>query len=79
MKTYRFTVVIEKEPEDPGYFAYCPALPGCFGAGLTIDETKEDMRKAIALHLESLRAHGDPLPGEDHESTITELALEIPA
>jgi predicted RNase H-like HicB family nuclease len=25
---YSFAIVIENEPEDPGYFAYSPTLPG---------------------------------------------------
>lgn len=79
MKSYTFTIVIEKEPDDPGYYAYCPALPGCFGTGMTIDETKEDMKKAIALHLESLLAHGDPVPEFRDEPTIAEVTLEVPA
>lgn len=57
MKFYSFEIVIEKEPEDDGYLAYCPALPGCFSNGLTIEETKKNIREAIQLHLESLPAH----------------------
>ena len=36
MRFFNFEIVIEKEPEDPGYYAYSPTLPGCFGNGLTI-------------------------------------------
>jgi predicted RNase H-like HicB family nuclease len=57
LKFYSFEIVIEKEPEDDGYLAYCPALPGCFSNGLTIEETKKNIREAIQLHLESLPAH----------------------
>ena len=39
VKFYDFEIVIEKEPEDAGYFAYSPSLPGCFSNGLTIEET----------------------------------------
>ncbi len=79
MKQYTFTIVIEKEPEDPGYFAHCPALPGCFGAGDTIDETLEDMRAAIALHVESLVEHGDNIPTDTGYPTIAEVTLDVPA
>ena len=60
-RTYTFPIIIEKEPEDPGYFAHSPILPGCFGAGLTVEETRQDMREAIALHLEMLVEHGEPV------------------
>ena len=79
MKTYTFTIVIEKEPDDPGYYAHCPALPGCFGAGLTVEEARENMKQAIAQHIESLRAHGEEIPGDVGDPTITEVTLEVPA
>jgi hypothetical protein len=36
MKFYSFQIIIEKEPEDEGYFAYTPTVPGCFSNGKTI-------------------------------------------
>jgi predicted RNase H-like HicB family nuclease len=62
MRYFSFEIVIEKEPEDEGYFAYSPTLPGCFSNDLTIEETKRNMREAIAQHLESLRVHGEIIP-----------------
>jgi len=38
MKFYSFQIVIEKEKDDPGYYAYSPALPGCFSNGKTVEE-----------------------------------------
>jgi predicted RNase H-like HicB family nuclease len=35
MRFYNFEIVIEKEPEDEGYSAYSPSLPGCFSNGRT--------------------------------------------
>ena len=52
MKYYSFAIVIEKEPEDPGYFAYSPTLPGCFSNGLTVEETRANLRSAITGHVE---------------------------
>jgi predicted RNase H-like HicB family nuclease len=40
MKYYSFEILIEKEPEDEGYYAYSPTLPGCFGNGKMIEEAK---------------------------------------
>jgi predicted RNase H-like HicB family nuclease len=79
MKTYTFTVVIEKEPEGPGYYAHCPALPGCFGAGLTVEETIEDMRAAMALYIETLVEDERPIPRDAVPPIIAEVALDIPA
>ena len=45
MRFYTFQIVVEKEPEDAGYYAYSPTLPGCFSNGKSshmdiIDERK---------------------------------------
>ena len=43
MRFYSFQIVIEKEPEDEGYFAYSPTVPGCFSNGKTIEEARRNM------------------------------------
>ena len=61
MKFYSFQIVIEKEPEDQGYYAYSPTLPGCFSNGLTIEEARRNIREAIEQHLASLLANVQPI------------------
>ena len=46
-----FTAIIESAPER-GFWAICPEIPGANGQGETIEETKEDLKKAISLILE---------------------------
>jgi predicted RNase H-like HicB family nuclease len=58
MKFYTFEIVIEKEPEDPGYLAYSPTLAGCFTNGATIEDAKRNIREAVQQHVASLQAHG---------------------
>jgi predicted RNase H-like HicB family nuclease len=55
-----YLVVIEGEGDT--FSAYCPDLPGCVAAGDTPDDVRKLMREAIPLHIESLRAHGEPVP-----------------
>ncbi|MEX0991454.1 MAG: type II toxin-antitoxin system HicB family antitoxin [Actinomycetota bacterium] len=55
-----YLVVIEGE--DGSYSAYCPDLPGCTAAGDSVEEVTRLMREGIRLHIESLRAHGEPVP-----------------
>ena len=50
MKTYRFSVVIEKDKE--GYFAFCPELQGCYTQADTYEEAIVNIKDAIRLHLE---------------------------
>ena len=78
MKFYSFEIVIEKEPEDKGYFAYSPVLPGCFSNGLTIEEAKRNIREAIQLHLESLRAHNEPIPQKETVVHVEEISIGMP-
>ena len=60
----QYTAIFEAQPEG-GYHASCPALPGCHSEGDTLEESIANIRQAIAVYLESLQAHGEPLPIED--------------
>ena len=62
MRFYSFQIVIEKEPDDEGYLAYSPTLPGCFSNGRTIEDARRNIREAIEQHLASLIDHGDEVP-----------------
>ena len=78
MKYYTFEIVIEKEAEDDGYAAYSPTLPGCFSNGKTIEEAKRNIRDAIRQHIESLQAHGQPIPQNDKLVHVEELTVGLP-
>ena len=56
----KYTVVIEKAPGN--YAAYVPDLLGCMATGATWKAVLEELREAIAIHIESLREHGEPVP-----------------
>ena len=62
MRFYSFQIVIEKEPEDEGYFAYSPTIPGCFSDGKTIGDAHRNMHQALDQHVASLLVHGLPIP-----------------
>ncbi len=53
-------MVIERGERN--FSAYVPDLPGCIATGTTREQTVERMRDAIALHIEGLRADGEPIP-----------------
>ena len=76
-ESYTFEIVIEKEVEAPGYFAWCPALQGCFTQGETIEETREHMVEALTLHLECLRDEGDEIPKDADERVLTKLTVTL--
>jgi len=67
----RYRVLIEQD-EDGAYVAEVPALPGCISEGRTRSEAIENVREAIAAYVESLKAHGEPVP-----PPITEEVVEV--
>ena len=62
--SYHYTVILEREA-DGGFHAYCPALKGCHSQGDSLDEAVENIREAITAYLQSVKAHGEPIPQED--------------
>ena len=78
MKFYSFEIVIEKEPEDEGYLAYSPSLPGCLSNGRTIEETKRNIREAIQMHVALLLSHRQPVPQQEHMVHVEELTVGVP-
>ena len=65
----KFRVMIQRD-EDGVYVAEVPALPGCVSQGTTRSEALNNVREAIALYLESLKAHGDPIPPPIDEEVV---------
>jgi predicted RNase H-like HicB family nuclease len=57
----KYKVVLEPQ-EDRGYTVYVPSLPGCVSQGETIDEAMSNIREAMEVYLESLKARGIPIP-----------------
>lgn len=56
----RYLVVIEQA--NGNLSAYSPDLPGCVATGKSRAEVEANMRAAIQMHIEGLRADGLPIP-----------------
>jgi predicted RNase H-like HicB family nuclease len=65
----KFRVLLQ-EDEDGVMVAEVPALPGCISQGATRDEALKNIREAIAGYLDSLKAHGDPIPPPIDEEMV---------
>lgn len=74
MTTYRYTIILEREA-DGGFHAYCPVLKGCHSQGDSLDEAIDNIREAIEVYLESVAAHGEPIPLEDILIKPVEIAV----
>lgn len=78
-KKVSYTVILEQEtdPEFKGYYnASVPALPGCFSCGATKEEALKNIKEAIALYLEDLKLHNEPIP-EDTPPSIEKLGVAL--
>lgn len=56
----KYAIVIEKAENN--YSAYVPDLPGCVATGVTVKEVEQQIREAIAFHLDGMREDGQPIP-----------------
>ncbi len=74
----RYAVVYERA-SDGGYGAYIPDLPGCVALGETLEETRRLIREAVEMHLEAMRADGEPIPEPSAISEYVEADGAIPA
>lgn len=68
----KYLIVIEETVN--GYSAYSPDLPGCAAVGTSVEETERNMRQAVELHLEGLRAEGFEIPRPTTRSSYVEIA-----
>lgn len=65
----KYRVTIEQD-EDGVFVVEVPALPGCISQGATRLEAIENVKEAIELYLESLEAHGEPIPPSINEEIV---------
>ncbi len=58
-----YVVIYERgDAGEENWGAYVPDLPGCISTGDTLEEAQRNIREAIQLHLEGLKAEGLPVP-----------------
>lgn len=68
----RYAIVIEAAGEN--YSAYVPDLPGCVATGAAVEEVGSEIREAIRLHLDGLRADDLPIPQASSRVDYVEVA-----
>ena len=74
MKTYRFSVVVEKDQD--GYFVFCPELQGCYTQGETYEEALENIKDAVQLHVEDRIEAGEEIP-QPESISLTSLEVAV--
>lgn len=65
----KYRVLIEQD--DDGFFvAEVPSLPGCVTQGDTREEAILNAREAIAVYMDSLHDHDEPIPPPIEEEIV---------
>jgi len=67
-----YVVIYEQGPT--GWGAYCPDLPGLGVVGATRAVVERLIGEAIELHIDSLRAHGEPVPKPSSAAGVVAVA-----
>lgn len=70
MKEY--TVIYEAGKRN--WSAYVPDLPGCIATGKTRKLVEKQVRKAIELYIEGLKARGEAIPEPSIEAGTVSVA-----
>ena len=65
----KYRVLIEQD-ENGVFVAEVPALPGCISQGNTRKEALRNIQEAIAVYLESLKSHNEPVPPSIYEEVV---------
>ena len=68
----KLLIVVERT--DTGFSAHSPDLPGCIATGPNREVVEQEMRDAIAFHLEGMRAAGYAVPEPSSYATYVEVA-----
>lgn len=57
----KYPIAIHKD-KNSGYGVTIPDLPGCFSAGDTLEEARENAKIAAELHMQALTESGTAIP-----------------
>ena len=71
--TYQYIAVAE-DALDGSWSAYVPDLPGCISTGDTRTEVGQNIREAIAFHIEGLLEEDLPVPTPSSEVELVDVA-----
>ena len=66
-------VIIYPDPEDGGFVAEVPSLPGCVSQGETREEALRNVREAIALWIDSAASLHMRVPDDGKQVEICEV------
>ncbi len=63
---------------EENYGATALDYPGCVAVGKTVEEVKERMQEALALHLEGMLEDGEDLPDDVTDFAVIDVRVREP-
>ena len=72
----RYTVLLHKNEDVPGFSALVPELPGCFSQGLTVEDALAQIKEAIECHLDAIAEAGEGIPVEGEPFILAFVDVE---
>ena len=75
----RYTILLERDPEDGSYTVSVPTLPGIVTQGRDLQDAIEMARDAIRCHIDGLLKDGLPIPDEDEPPQVLTVDVEAAA
>jgi antitoxin HicB len=66
-KMLAYTLTIESHPDEAGYLAFFPALPGCHSWGASYEEAVKNAEEALIGFLEALQKNGETIPEDESD------------
>jgi predicted RNase H-like HicB family nuclease len=81
MEQRQYLIIIEGGEEGSNYSAYSPDVEGCVATGDSLGECIDQMRSALAFHLEGMLLHGEEVPegSAGHALYVTVPVPEVSA
>lgn len=74
MQSYRFSAVVERDKD--GYFAFCPELQGCYTQGDSYEDSLENIKDAIRLHVADRLSKSEEIP-QIESISLTSLEVAV--
>ncbi len=75
----RYTILLDRDPEDGSYTVTVPALPGIVTQGRDLEDAIAMAKDAIRCHVNGLLKDGLPVPDEEQPPQLVTLDVDTAA
>ncbi len=72
----RYTILLDRHPEDGSYTVTVPALPGIVTQGRDLEDAIAMARDAVRCHINGLLKDGEPVPEEDERPQLITIDVD---